>query len=81
VITTGGSAAEVIRIVDDAGARVARVGSLIDRAEREPGFHLEALLKVSAKTWDPSECPMCAAGEPLHTPGSRALSNVPRQGS
>jgi len=75
VITTGGSAAEVIALCERAGASVIGVGALVDRTEEPPPFHLEALRKVRAKSWDPSDCPLCARGEPLHTPGSRGLSN------
>jgi orotate phosphoribosyltransferase len=75
VITTGGSAAEVVALVEAGGATVLGVASLVDRAETRPPFHLEALLRVRATSWDPAECPLCARGEALHTPGSRALSN------
>jgi len=74
VITTGGSAAEVIELCEDAGAKVVGVGALVDRTEAPPPFHLEALLRVHARTWDEDVCPLCARGEPLHTPGSRGLS-------
>jgi len=75
VITTGGSAAEVIALCERDGASVIGVGSLVDRTETPPPFHLEAMLKVAARSWEPSECPLCARGEPLHTPGSRKVSN------
>jgi orotate phosphoribosyltransferase len=75
VITTGGSAAEVLALCEREGATVIGVGSLVDRSEQAPSFHLEALLKVKAKSWEPSDCPMCARGESLDTPGSRELSN------
>ena len=75
VITTGGSAAEVVALADAAGATVLGVASLVDRAERRPPFHLESLLRVHAASWDPADCPLCARGERLHTPGSRTLSS------
>jgi len=74
VITTGGSAAEVIALCEAEGATLVGVGSLVDRSERPPPFHLEALLRVDARSWTVEECPLCARGEPLHTPGSRGLS-------
>jgi orotate phosphoribosyltransferase len=77
VITTGGSAAEVVALCDAAGATIVGVASLVDRAETRPPFHLESLLRVEATTWDPADCPLCARGEPLHTPGSRAVSTRP----
>lgn len=81
VITTGGSAAEVIAIVKQAGGVVTGVASLIDRAQRLPSFHVEALLKVAATSWDPADCPLCARGEALNTPGSRTLSSPAGPGS
>lgn len=71
VITTGGSAAEVIRLVEASHATPAGVGALVDRSPAKPPFHLEALLRVEARTWDPDGCPFCAAGDPIQAPGSR----------
>jgi orotate phosphoribosyltransferase len=76
VITTGGSAAEVIALCQRDGASVAGVGALVDRSEGAPTFRLEALLRVQARSWDPEDCPLCARGEPLHTPGSKGLSTA-----
>jgi orotate phosphoribosyltransferase len=76
VITTGGSAAEVIKLCETAGATVAGVGALVDRSQGQASFHLEALLRVDAQTWEPDACPLCARGEPLTTPGSRGLSKA-----
>ena len=81
VITTGGSAAEVVQLAVGAGAVLAGVGSLIDRSQGEVPFRLEALLKVAAASWEASDCPLCARGEPLTTPGSRALSNPSASGT
>jgi orotate phosphoribosyltransferase len=77
VITTGGSAAEVIALCETAGSDILGVASLVDRTEGPPPFHLEALLRVHAASWDPADCPLCARGEPLHTPGSRVMSSSP----
>jgi orotate phosphoribosyltransferase len=71
VVTTGGSAAEVLRLVERAGATAAGVGAMVDRTEEPPPFRLEALLRVEARSWDPSECPLCERGERLASPGSR----------
>ena len=71
VITTGGSAAEVIGLAEAAQATVAGVGSLVDRSSATPAFHLEALLRVEAANYAADECPMCARGEGLDSPGSR----------
>ena len=76
VVTTGGSAAELIEIVEAAGAEVVGVVALVDRGgakrfegRRYPAF---ALLPVELPTYKPEECPLCKEGKiPLVKPGSR----------
>jgi orotate phosphoribosyltransferase len=82
VVTTAKSTAEVIAFIKaDGRGRVTAVGSIANRVEEaragevrqklgdlEPQF----LLKVSAKAYDASDCPMCKEGKkPLIKPGSR----------
>lgn len=71
VITTGGSAAETVALALEAKAKVVGVGALVDRSNVTPPFHLEALAKVEAKDWSPEDCPACARGEAIDSPGSR----------
>ena len=77
VVTTGGSAREVVDLVRAEGGAVVGVGALIDRSDpSDPAdltVPLRALLKVPATSWAPEECPLCARGEPLEDPGSRRL--------
>lgn len=73
VITTGGSTREVISCVEESGACVVGVGSLIDRSGGSARFPVRraALATVSAATWAPEECPLCQAGSQAVKPGSR----------
>jgi len=76
VITTGGSAMEVVALAEQAGATVVGIASLVDRSgglsdEERPRIAPTALLTVSAQAWDPQDCPKCAGGDQLDTPGSR----------
>ncbi len=76
VITTGGSAMEVVALCESAGATVAGVASLVDRSaglrpHERPPISPTSLLVVEAQTWPAEQCPVCAAGTPLDTPGSR----------
>jgi len=73
VITTGGSTREVIEIVRAAGAIPLAAGSIIDRSggTADLGIPRVALETLTVATFDPSECPMCKAGEPITKPGSR----------
>jgi len=75
VVTTGGSVAEVIELVRDAGGEVVGVLSLIDRggAKRFDG-PFWPLLTLEVESWEPDSCALCAAGEPVSSPGSRRLS-------
>ncbi len=73
VITTGRSTREVIELVRAAGGEVVGVGALIDRSGTALyfGVPLRALLQLDLPTYPPDACPLCAAGVPLSTPGSR----------
>jgi orotate phosphoribosyltransferase len=71
VVTTGGSAAEVLELIEGAGAEPLGVAALVDRSAGDLSFPLRALTRVSAETWDPSDCPRCAEGLPVESPGSR----------
>jgi orotate phosphoribosyltransferase len=78
VVTTGGSAAEVIELARKAGAEPVGLGALIDRPDpaRLPslGAPLRALVTVDVSSWDPGECPLCKADQPIQEPGSHHLS-------
>jgi orotate phosphoribosyltransferase len=78
VVTTGGSAAEVIGLTRRAGAEPIGLGALIDRSDpaRPPslGVPLRALVTVDVSSWDPGECPLCEADQPIEEPGSHHLS-------
>ena len=76
VVTTGGSAMEVVALLEAAGATVVGLASLVDRSgglelHERPALQPTALLTVTAQAWDPEACPACAAGEALDSPGSR----------
>ena len=78
VITTGGSAYEVVDLVRASGAEPIGVGVLIDRGDpAKPtsfGVQVQSLLKLETTSWAPEECPLCADGVPLEDPGSRRLN-------
>ncbi len=74
VVTTGGSAREVVEIATAAGARVLAAGSIIDRSGGavDVGVPRVALKTLHVKTYEADHCPMCEAGIPVVKPGSRA---------
>jgi len=73
VITTGRSTREVIELVREAGGEAVGVGALVDRSGTALyfGVPLRTLLQLEWPTYPPDECPLCAAGVPMTTPGSR----------
>ena len=77
IITTGGSAREVVDAVRATGASTVGVGALIDRGDpaRPPdlGAELRSLVRLDVSSWAPEECPLCASGAGLEDPGSRRL--------
>lgn len=80
VVTTGGSAREVVDLVKQAGGEVVGVGALLDRAdpsrtedEGALGAPLRALVRLEVESWHPDDCPLCASNEPLQDPGSRRI--------
>jgi orotate phosphoribosyltransferase len=74
VITTGRSPAEATELVAEAGATLIGVGTIIDRSSGVSfGVHVESLLRLDAAVWEPGDCPLCASGEELTSPGSRRL--------
>lgn len=73
VVTTGGSAAEVWRLVREAGAEALGVAAMVDRSAGKLPFPLRALARVDARVYEPGSCPLCADGLPLASHGSRRL--------
>jgi orotate phosphoribosyltransferase len=74
VVTTGGSTRETIAVARASGAQVVGAASIIDRSggQQQLDVPYHALAVVALPTYDPSVCPMCAAGQPVVKPGSRA---------
>jgi orotate phosphoribosyltransferase len=88
VVTTGGSTRETIDVARAAGGVVVAAGSIIDRSGPSTGsghpstgsgqagagldvpYH--ALATIAVPTYEPESCPLCAAGQPVVKPGSRA---------
>lgn len=75
VVTTGGSVAEVIGLVEEAGGEIAGVVSLIDRGgDKAFEAPMWPLLRLEVESWDPASCALCASGVEVYSPGSRRLA-------
>jgi orotate phosphoribosyltransferase len=74
VVTTGLSTRETIAVAEAAGATVVGAGAIIDRSggASNLGVPFSSLVALSLPTFQPDACPMCAAGQPVVKPGSRA---------
>ena len=74
VITTGGSTLETARAAEAAGAHVVGAAAIVDRGADAAtlGLPLQSLVKLDVQSWPPDQCPLCAKGEPITKPGSRA---------
>ena len=75
MVTAGGSVKEVIKLVQDAGGIVVGVGSIVDRTggKIDFGVKYEAVISMEVESFEPDNCPLCAAGTPAVKPGSRSL--------
>lgn len=73
ILTTGRSLREVIDLVRGYDADILGLGVLLDRSGGAVPFDypLTALATVSADSWEPSDCPLCADGVELTKRGSR----------
>jgi orotate phosphoribosyltransferase len=73
VVTTGLSTRETIACATAAGATVVGAGSIIDRSggTAELTVPFRALAPYVVANFEPTMCPMCAAGQPVTKPGSR----------
>jgi len=77
VITTGGSAREVVDLLRGLGAEVCGVGTLVNRSGGNPyedlGMELVALATVEVVTWEKDDCPLCSEGVEITKPGSKKV--------
>jgi orotate phosphoribosyltransferase len=75
VMTTGGSAREVVELLARLGVRPQAAGCIVNRSGGNPferdGLPLFALVEVNAVAWDAADCPLCKAGSRPIKPGSR----------
>ncbi|MDU7505069.1 MAG: phosphoribosyltransferase family protein, partial [Clostridia bacterium] len=74
VLTTGGSAQEVVALLQEQGAEVIGAASIIDRTHGNQvklTVPYRSLISLEAGTYPPEDCPLCAKGAPINKPGSR----------
>jgi orotate phosphoribosyltransferase len=81
ILTTGGSLLAMIPAVEALGGEIVECAVLVDRSGGRATltspttgrtYPLRSLWQLDLPTYEPGEatCPRCAAGEPIHAPGS-----------
>jgi len=77
VLTTGLSLQETVGAVERYRPAIVGIEVIIDRsggaAAGQFGVPCHALLTVSARTYEPGACPLCARGVPVVKPGTRGV--------
>ena len=73
VVTTGGSVREVLDVARAHGAQTVAVGAIVRRQPSDFGVPTCVLLDLPVASYEPADCPQCAASQPLTEPGSRFL--------
>lgn len=74
VVTTGGSTRECMAALEQHGAEIIAAASIIDRSagRAQVGVPRSSLVTLDVPTYEPSQCPLCAAGSTAIKPGSRS---------
>lgn len=74
VMTTGGSTKETAAVAEAIGAHVIGAATIVDRGAdtSKLGLPLQALVRLEVPTYPPESCPLCARGDAIVKPGSRA---------
>lgn len=75
ILTRGGSMRETLAALEPHPVEVVGVGVIVDRSGGtvDFGVPLTALATVDIETWEPANCPLCAAAVPLVKPGTTAV--------
>jgi orotate phosphoribosyltransferase len=73
VITTGGSTAETMKVVQERGGVVLGAGAIVDRSGGKTQFDVpyQSLWNLTIPTYAKEDCPLCRAGSTPTKPGSR----------
>lgn len=74
VVTTGGSAGEVVALLRGLGAAPVGVGALVHRGDEASGIAgvpFRAVGRIPIPSYEAAACPLCGEGRPVVKPGSR----------
>lgn len=73
VVTTGKSTRETADVIAKHGGRVVAFASILNRSGKANPFDApyESLMSLALETYSEADCPLCASGVPIDSPGSR----------
>lgn len=73
VVTKGGRVQQTIDLVRQFGAVPVGVATMVDRSDGTVNFGIpmRSLIRLALATYEPAQCPMCQAGQPIDKPGSK----------
>lgn len=81
VLTTGLSVRETLEALQAYQPEILGIELLIDRSNgegaRQFNVPFRALCSVDARSYDPTDCPLCRAGQPVVKPGTRKIPGQP----
>lgn len=73
VVTTGKSAFEAIRVVEEQGGEIVGIACVVDRSNGDIKYPIYSGVKLSINTYEIEECPLCKENIPVVKPGSRKI--------
>lgn len=74
VVTTGKSAYEAIKVVEEVGGEVVGIACIVDRSNGDIKYPLYSGVKLNINTYQVNECPLCKENIPIIKPGSRKIA-------
>lgn len=74
VVTTGKSAYEAIKVVEEAGGEVIGIGCIVDRSNGDIKYPVYSAVKLNINTYESDNCPLCKENIPIVKPGSRKIA-------
>lgn len=75
VITTGKSALEVAKVIEELGGKVVGMSCIVDRRDKSVviPYPIYSAIKLNINVYDKESCLMCKEGTPYVKPGSRNI--------
>lgn len=74
VVTTGKSAYEAIKAVEEQGGIVIGIACIVDRSNDNIKLPIYSGIKLNINTYEKENCPLCEKNKPIIKPGSRKIT-------